>query len=261
MQTTNTSTVDLPRAQSGSILSRIGILAYGITSYAIGVTGLCWLIAVSLGLVPFTGGPLDFQSASAGVALAAGFVLLFGVQHTIMARPEFKERWTRVIHPAAERPTFVLITGLIVCSMLWLWQPVEGNAWAFESPIAVWSLRSLGALGWTYLFAASFAIDHFHLFGLRQVWQNFRGTDGTAPRFVIRWMYTFDRHPIMSGMLVGLWCTPVMGYDHLMLAAFLTSYIAIGVLIEERTLVQLHGDNYREYRRRVPALVPHPGRR
>lgn len=250
----------LVASHSPSTLSRLAILGYGVVSYAVGVTGLVWLIAASLDLVPFTGGGLSFATPGTALAFNLSMVLLFGLQHAVMARPAFKERWTRVVPNSIERSTFVLVTGVIVSSMMFFWQPFEGLAWAVQNDALFVGLRVLGVLGWAYLFAASFAINHFELFGLQQVWRHFTGRPAPRVPFVQRLMYRFDRHPIMTGMLVGLWCTPVMTTSHLLLAAALTTYIAIGVTIEERTLVALHGDDYRAYRRAVPALVPLPGR-
>jgi protein-S-isoprenylcysteine O-methyltransferase Ste14 len=252
----------LPLSESpASALSRTAILIYGVASYAIGVGGLCWLIAATLGLVPFTGGGVTIGATGAAIAFNLMFVVLFGVQHGIMARPSFKARWTKIIPEPMERPTFVLVTGVLVCAMMWFWQPFAGTVWAIDNAIVAAAMRGVAVLGWGYLLAASFAIDHFELFGLKQVWRNFTGSNPPKVPFVERFMYRFDRHPIMTGMLVGLWCTPVMRVDHLLLAAFLTTFIVIGVTIEERTLVALHGDDYREYRRNVGALVPLPGRR
>jgi protein-S-isoprenylcysteine O-methyltransferase Ste14 len=242
--------------------SRLAVLLYGVLSYAIGVTGLCWLIAASLDLVPFTGGPLELATRGQRVALGLGWVVLFGLQHAVMARPAFKARWTRVVHPAIERSSFVLVTGLIVSAMMLTWQPDPAPpVWAVTQPALSIGMRVVAALGWAYLFAASFAIDHFELFGLKQVWLHFRRRQPEPTVVVSRFMYRFDRHPLMTGMLLGLWCTPVMRFDHLLLATGLSCYIVVGVLIEERTLVAVHGEGYRAYRRRVAALVPFPGRR
>ena len=259
--TLSPASTETPSEDQHGLLARTAVLAYGVTAYAIGVAGLCWLIGGSLGLIPFTGGPVSLGSVEARVAFNLAFVALFGLQHAIMARPAFKARWTRVVPPAIERSTFVLVTGLLVSGFMWLWQPLPEVVWSVEQPLVAGFLFALGALGWAYLFTASFAIDHFELFGLKQVWNAFRGGEARPHRIVSRLMYRFDRHPLMSGMLFGLWCTPLMRVDHLVLAAGLTTYIVLGVLIEERTLVAIHGEEYRSYRRRVPALVPFPGRR
>lgn len=244
-----------------STTARAGALVYGVLSYAIGIGGLVWLMATALGVVQPTGGPVAFDSTAAAIAFDLALIAVFGVQHAIMARPAFKARWTRVVPPAIERSTFVLVTGVLVSAMMWLWQPLEASVWAVESPVLAVGLRAVACLGWAYLLLASFAIDHFELFGLKQVWSFFRGVPMREHPVVTRMMYRFDRHPLMTGMLVGVWCTPAMTLGHLVLALGLTTYIVVGVAIEESTLVQVHGEGYREYRRRVPALVPFPGRR
>ena len=248
-------------ANRTTAFGRSATLLYGLGAYAVGMTGLFWLILTGLGLTPISGGPFAIASREAAIAFNLGMLALFGIQHAIMARPAFKARWTRVIPAAIERSTFVLITGLIVGGFLWLWQPMTETVWAVESPVLARAIRALCALGWVYMVGASFAINHFELFGLQQVWRHFRSVPDRDNRFVNRFMYRFDRHPIMTGMLVGLWATPVMRFDHLLLAGGLSAYMVIGVFIEERTLVSIHGQSYADYRRTVPALVPVPGRR
>lgn len=238
----------------------VGVLVYGIACYALGMGGLFWLVLSSLGLIPFTGGPVNLGSTSAAITFNLAFVLLFGVQHAIMARPAFKRRWTQIIHPAAERSTFVLLAGGIMALTLWLWQPLTSTVWSIENATLAGLVRGLGALGWVYMVGASFAIDHFELFGLKQVWRNFRGAEPREVPMVSRLMYRFDRHPLMTGVLLGLWAQPSMTLDRLVLALGFTCYIVAGVTIEERTLVQQHGEAYRAYRRRVGALVPLPGK-
>ncbi len=255
------STLSVPSPPLSSALGRTAVLVYGVVAYAIGIGGLLSLIAVSLGLLPLTGGPVAIGTTGGAIAFNLLFVALFGVQHAVMARPAFKERWTRIIPAAMERPTFVLLSGVIMGSAMWLWQPLPSTVWAVESAALANALRGVAALGWCYMLAASFAIDHFELFGLKQVWRNFVGSEAPRVPFVSRLMYRFDRHPLMSGILIGLWCTPSMTVGRLVLAAGFSAYIVIGVAMEERTLVALHGDGYREYRRKVGALVPLPGRR
>jgi len=246
---------------SATASSRLGILTYAVVCYALGVSGLCWLIFATLDVVPFTGGPAALSSTGAAIAFNLVFLFLFGFQHAVMARLGFKERWRSVLPQAAERATFTLMAGLLMALAMWVWQPLPKVIWQVETPALAIGLRALCALGWAWLLAATFAIDHFELFGLKQAWRHFRGTEQPQVPFVMRFMYRFDRHPIMTGALIGLWATPVMRLDHLVLALGMTAYVVIGVMIEERTLVTLHGDNYREYRRRVGALVPFPGKR
>ncbi len=252
------STASLPPSTTFAP-SRSFVLAYGLGCYAIGMAGLTWLILAALDLVPFTGAGIEIPSTTGAILFSASFLLLFGVQHGIMARPWFKERWTKIIPPAMERPTFVLLSGLIMASAMAFWQPLPNVIWSVDGTLAI-VVRSIGVLGWLYLLSSSFAIDHFELFGLKQVWHHFKGTEAPKPKMVQRFTYRFDRHPLMSGIFVGLWFTPVMTLDHLVLASACTLFMMIGVAIEERTLIQMHGESYREYRRTVPALVPLPGR-
>lgn len=254
--TSTTSQAALPTSSTAAAPARLAIFIYGVVTYGIGVTGLCWLIACSLGLVPFTGGPLHLASTGAAIAFNLSLVAVFGLQHAIMARPEFKARWTRVIPTPMERPTFVLLAGAIMGTAMWLWQPLPAVIWSVDAQALAIGIRVLGALGWAYMLAASFAINHFELFGLQQVWMQLRGRAEARVPFVQRFMYRFDRHPLMSGILIGLWLTPIMTLGHLVLSAGFTTYIVLGVAIEERDLVRLHGESYREYRRRVGSLVP-----
>ena len=236
-------------------LSRWTVFLLGVSFYAVGVFGLCWLIGCSLGVIPFTGGPLQTGSTAGAVAVNVALVALFGIQHAIMARPWFKARWTRIVPPALERSIFTLTAGALMALTMGLWQPMSASIWSVGGAAGT-GLLILGALGWAYLFVSTFALDHFELFGLRQVYAHLRGGQAQAPSFKRRLMYRFDRHPLMSGALIGLWACPVMTLDRLVLALALSSYVVIGVFIEERDLVRAHGETYRSYRREVGSLVP-----
>jgi methanethiol S-methyltransferase len=255
--TTHPAHIDTP-SPARPTKARYGLLlfSYGMIAYTVGVIGLLALIASTFGLVTFTGGPLHIQSTAGAIAFNFGLISLFGIQHTIMAGQAFKNWWSRVFPKPIERVSFTLVTGLLVLAILWLWQPLPQVMWAVESPILTIALYSLGALGWTYLFLASFAIDHFELFGLRQVWRNLRGKEADNPNFKMRWMYAFDRHPIMSGVLIGMWCVPIMHLSNLVMAAAFTFYIFVGVSIEELRLYKKHGQSYKDYRASVRSLVP-----
>lgn len=241
---------------SSSVVSRLAALGYGLTCYAVGVSGLVAMILATLGVLPFTGGPVQLTSVAAKIMFNLGFVALFGIQHAIMARPAFKARWTRVIHPAVERATFTGLAGGIMGALIWLWQPLPAVVWSVESEGVALALRGLCALGWAYLLAATFAIDHFELFGVKQVWRNLRDLPTPSPEFKQRLMYRFDRHPIMTGVAIGLWSTPAMTVGHLVLALGFSAYIVIGVTMEERDLRRHHGARYAEYARRVKTIVP-----
>lgn len=250
----NTNSTTL--ASSRSLIHRISVFSYGVAAYAIGVTSLLALILTMLGLLPFTGGPLRTLGFGAGLTLDVLLLVTFALQHSLMARPGFKDQWTRFIPASAERSTYVLATGLVLAPMLALWQPMPNVVWSVEAPILRWCVLGVALTGWAYLFAASFAINHFELFGLQQVYQALRGHPFTDSPFQERWMYCFDRHPIMTGVLVGLWVTPTMALDHLLFAAGSTLYVWVGVFFEERSLQRQWGRRYEEYRERVGTIVP-----
>ena len=245
-----------PATSSPSALGRAVAMAYGMTCYGVGVAGLVALILVTLGVLPLTGGPITIEGEAARIAFNLSLIAAFGLQHAVMARDAFKRRWTQIIPASVERSTFTALSGLIAGAIVWLWQPQPSVIWQVEGTFASYGLRGLCGLGWAYLLAATFAIDHFELFGVKQVWRNLRGTETPPANFKERFMYRFDRHPIMTGVLVGLWSTPVMTLDHLVLALGFTGYIVIGVTIEERDLRRKHGTRYAEYARRVRTIVP-----
>ncbi len=243
-------------SQSSSWLGRALALAYGSLAYVCFLGTFLYAIGFVTGfLVPKT---VD-GGASAGwteaLLVNGGFLALFAVQHTIMARRAFKRRWTRIVPAVIERSTFVLVTCAILVGMFWQWRHMPGTVWAVEGPIA-WLLAGVGLLGWGVVLLSSFLIDHFELFGLRQVVRNFLGKLPEAPQFRERSLYRRVRHPLMLGFLLAFWFTPVMSMGHLFFAAMCTGYILVGVRIEEATLVAEHGASYLDYRRRVPGLLP-----
>jgi methanethiol S-methyltransferase len=242
----------------GTTLRRAGILAYGAGSYVVGVAALVALILVMLGVLDFTGGPVHIERPVLAVLFDLGLLAVFAAQHSVMARARFKERWTRIIHPSMERSTYVLATGAVLLPLLALWQPLPAVLWSVDSPLARGAVTGIALLGWAYLFLATFAIDHLELFGLEQVWRGFRGKAPAPLPFRERWMYRIDRHPIMTGLLVGLWATPDLTAGHLLFAAGFSLYVVIGVHFEERALRRQWGETYEAYRRRVPSIVPLP---
>lgn len=236
--------------------SAAALFATGVLCYAVGVSGLVALILATLDVVPFTGGPVELSGTWPAIAFNLGLIAVFGVQHAIMARPAFKERWTRVVHPAIERSIFTALAGGLVGLIVWLWQPLTDVFWTVGDGPARWALLGLCAFGWTYLLAASFAIDHFELFGLKQVWRNLTGRPTAPPPFRARLMYRFDRHPIMTGALLGLWSAPTMTLDRMVLALGFSAYIVVGVTMEERDLRRHLGATYVSYAKRVGTIVP-----
>jgi len=247
--------------RSRSLPYRVSVFAFGVAAYAFGVGALILLILILLGVLPFTGGPLGKLSLGAALALDASLLVVFALQHSVMARPAFKARWTRVVPIAAERSTYLLATALALLPLLLLWQPLPAVVWSVQAPVLRWLLTGVALLGWAYLLAASFAINHFELFGLQQVYRALRNHPLTPPPFRVRWMYRFDRHPIMTGILIGLWVTPTMTWDHLLFALGTTGYVWLGVFFEERSLRRQLGHPYEEYCERVRSIVPTFNRR
>src|SRR5262245_23044595 len=186
---------------------------------------------------------------------------LFAIQHSVMARPAFKRWWTRFVPPAVERTTYVLFASLIVAALCVHWQPILTPVWTVTNPLAVALLHAVFWLGWVLVLLSTFLINHFELFGLRQVWARLRGRTLPAPVFRTPFLYKRVRHPLYLGFLLAFWSTPTMTAGHLLFAVATTGYILIGIWLEERDLVDLFGDQYRRYREQVSMLIPLPGRK
>ena len=239
------------------MLKRSLVLVYGIVSYAV-------FFAVYLYATGFVGNflvPSSMDSAATGsfaVALAVDLALLlaFALQHSVMARPAFKRWWTQFIPEAAERSTYVLASSLAMIALFVFWRPLGGVVWSVESPVPAFLLYVAFAFGWLLLLVSTFCINHFDLFGLRQVWLYFTGKPYTALAFKTPGPYRFVRHPIYVGWLFAFWATPTMTLTHLVFALATTAYILIAIQFEEHDLVDEFGDTYRDYRRDVPGLVP-----
>ena len=230
---------------------RTAVMVYSLLSYAVGMAGLCWLILAMGGILPYGFGPIQTGSTFTAILLDAFLIAMFGIQHSVMARKSFKRKLTRLIPAPAERSTFVLASGVVMALIVWLWQPLPGSVWSVENTYFKVLLWILYAAGWGYLVAATFVTNHFELFGLRQAYLYFRGIPYTPVSFVKKWMYTYSRHPMMLGVLVGLWSVPDMSVSHFILALFMSIYIYVGVLFEEEDLVRDFGDTYQQYRKEI----------
>lgn len=236
---------------------RILAFAYSLVAYA--SFGLClvYLLLFLAGVPGISPGPTTVPTWR---ALLIDLLLLagFSVQHSVMARPGFKRRWTAIVPAPVERSTYVLVSSTVTFLLCRAWQPLPGVAWSVESVAAQAPWWAGFALGLVVLLAASFHIDHFDLLGLRQTWTLLRGEPGRRVPFLVRGLYRLVRHPIYVGWLLLFWCTPHMRTDQLLLAAGMTAYVLVAIRLEERDLVAEHGALYRAYRQSVPALVPRP---
>jgi protein-S-isoprenylcysteine O-methyltransferase Ste14 len=196
----------------------------------------------------------------AAAAIDLLLLLLFAVQHTVMARPWFKDRWTRYVPVPAERTTFVLAANLVLALLFWLWRPIGGTVWSLSGPGAG-ALWAMYGAGWTVAISSTFLISHSDLFGLRQAWLHARRIGYSPPPFIERGLYRRIRHPLMAGFVVIFWSAPTMTAGHLLFAVAATGYILAGIAFEEHDLIQSLGGTYIAYRTRVPALIPHPDRK
>ncbi len=236
---------------------RISLFTYGLLSYVIFLASFLYAIGfVGNFLVPKT---LDAAPAASGplaVLINLGLLAVFAVQHSVMARPWFKNLWVRLVPVEIERSTYVLLSSVLMFALYWFWQPLGGEIWSVGDPVVRTSIYAAYGLGWAVLLLSTFLIDHFDLFGLRQVWLQLVGREYTPLRFKEHAFYRIVRHPIYVGWLMIFWATPTMTIAHLLFAVMTTAYILVGIQFEERDLVREHGDTYRTYRERVPMLIP-----
>jgi len=243
-----------------SSLGGAALLAASVLCYGLGVGGLGALILAMAGLVPLGLLAVTAPGSAAAVAIDLALILVFGVQHSVMARPAYKRWSNRHLHPALERSAYVLASGLALLLLVAGWQPLDGAmVWSLDGAAAIAGWVAF-VFGWGYLFAATFAINHFDLFGLRQAWFGARGRAYEPVPFVEHWMYRYSRHPLMLGALIGLWTAPSMSCDQATVATGMTLYLAVGLWFEERDLVRQWGRHYQAYRARVGTFFTLPGR-
>ncbi len=238
------------------MIKRISVLTYGVVSYALffGVLSYAILFIGNIGVSP----SLDsVRTGSLGTALLidVGLLAAFALQHSIMARPGFKRLWTRIVPEPMERSTFVLVASLLLGASVYFWQPLGGVIWEVENTAAIIAIYTVFMTGWAMVLTASFLINHFDLFGLRQVWLYFRGQPYTPVKFGTPWLYRHVRHPLYVGFLLGLWAAPTMTVSHLVFSLLATGYIFIGALLEERDLAN-ELPEYKQYKKEVPMFVP-----
>ena len=239
------------------MMRRTFILIYGVVCYAI-------FFATFLYAIGFVGNIFVPRSLDAvpdknlAYAVMVDFLLLglFAIQHSVMARPAFKRWWTQYVPEAAERSTYVLFSSLALIALFAFWQPIGGVIWDIQNSLGYIIAMVLFGFGWGLVLVSTFLINHFDLFGLRQVWLQFRSQAYAPVKFKTPWLYKIVRHPLYVGWFFAFWATPTMTVTHLFFALVTTIYILIAIQLEERDLVAALGEDYADYRKRVPMLIP-----
>jgi protein-S-isoprenylcysteine O-methyltransferase Ste14 len=242
-------------------MKRLSVLLYGFTNYNLGSAALVCLIAFLFNLVPanpwLAGIDAEANTSTVfAIIINTSLILLFALQHSLMARPAFKKQVTRLLPEAAERSTYMLATAMVTFTLLSFWQPMPTILWQADSTLLYNTLFIIGLSGWLLVFYATFLINHFDLFGLRQVWLYFRNKPYTQLPFKLSSLYRYIRHPIMTGVFIGIWFTPVMTAGHLLFAIGMSAYILIGVYHEEKDLLESFGAQYRRYIEKTGKFLP-----
>ena len=242
---------------SGNRIFKLAAFLYGIVAYLVFFVAFLYAVGFLTGLVvPKT---IDTgRASSVAEALIVNLLLmtLFAVQHSVMARKQFKQWWTQYVPKAVERSTYVLFASLTLILLFWQWRPMPEILWHIEEPEMAATITAISLVGWLMVLSSTFLINHFELFGLHQVANNLTGLKSPAPRFRTPLYYNFVRHPIYLGFVIAFWAAPAMSAGHLLFAAVTTAYIFVGISLEERDLVEMFGDEYRRYKQRVSMLLP-----
>ncbi len=254
---TQTEVIGQEASNRGNPVSRLVAFLYGIGAYVVFFATFLYAIGFVSGLVV----PKAIDSGVPGSmtqAMVVNLLLMsiFAVQHSVMARKQFKQWWTQFVPKSVERSTYVLFASLALVMLFWQWRPMPTVLWHIENPQFAGTVFALSFVGWLIVLSGTLLINHFELFGLHQVANNLIGQPMPAPRFRMPLFYKFVRHPIYLGFIIAFWTTPTMTIGHLLFAAVTTAYIFVGALFEEHDLVEVFGDEYRRYRHRVSMLVP-----
>src|SRR5256885_7310552 len=252
-----TETQAISPARPGNRVLRFTAFLYGAVAYLTFMVTILYAIGfVSDFAVPKAIDTGEKSPVFEALAINLALMSLFAVQHSVMARKGFKQWWTRFIPKPVERSTYVLSASLTLLLLFWQWRPMPAIVWHVEEPEMALSIATLSFIGWVIVFTSSFLINHFELFGLHQVANNLVGREMPAPVFRTPFFYRFVRHPIYLGFIIAFWAAPMMSAGHLLFAAVTTAYIFIGIMLEERDLVGMFGDEYRRYREQVSMLFP-----
>jgi protein-S-isoprenylcysteine O-methyltransferase Ste14 len=241
----------------GNVVGRIVAFLYGVVVYVVFFVTFLY----SIGFVEDLLVPKTIDGGSAGPTAQAVIVNLvlmsiFAIQHSVMARPQFKQWWTKFVPPSVERTTYVLLASLALALLLWQWQPMPSVVWQIADAHVAMTITCLSYVGWLIVLTSTFLINHFELFGLHQVANNLVCRSMPVPRFRTPLFYHFVRHPIYLGFIIAFWAAPTMTVGRLLFAAVTTTYIFVGIWLEERDLIDFFGDEYRRYRERVSMLLP-----
>ena len=243
----------------GSPVGRFLAFVYGFASYAIFFVTFLYAIGFVAGLaVPKTIDTGTIVPMPEAIIVNLLLMSVFAIQHSVMARKQFKQWWTRLVPKSVERSTYVLFSSLALVLLFWQWRPIPAVVWEITDPRIAMAILGLSLVGWLIVLTSTFLINHFELFGLHQVTSNLTGHPMPEPRFRTPLYYKFVRHPIYLGFIIAFWAAATMTTGHLLFAAVTTAYIFVGILLEERDLVDLFGEDYRRYRDRVSMVLPWP---
>lgn len=239
-------------------MARLLFVMFGVIAYIIFFATFLYLIAF-VGDLPGVPRTVDRGHTAAlptALLVNVGLIALFGLQHSVMARKGFKRTWTKIMPEPIERSSYVLLASIVLLILFYFWIPIPQIVWSVDNPVAVNILWALFGLGWAIVLLSTFLINHFELFGLKQVYQNLRGAAPVAPRFRQPFFYGLVRHPLYAGFLIAFWATPEMTVGHLLFSVGMTVYILIAIPYEERDLIDVLGQDYEAYRGRVGMLIP-----